>query len=206
MSAALKSSCFSPASSKIFLQPWWLPYSATSRQCNHCSFNFKTLTVCLGAFSIFAVFLYPFPCLWKLIIYSLNFFDKYFDIAIFLTCNQTWHWTNHKQTGATNQAFDKLHQVLVMRDSGVFRVLNNFDAAVVIESWILYEFGLTTCNISCIELLKLFLFYSFIAKKVCTFYTVPIHLICNGGSVILSATVSAEMAFIICCFWLCVVI
>ena len=51
--------------------------------------NLRTMLpiISLGTFSAFAIFLYPFPCLCKAMISSLNFLDNYFDLALFLTCN-----------------------------------------------------------------------------------------------------------------------
>ena len=43
--------------------------------------NLRTMlpTVSLWTFSAFGLFLYPFPCLFKVMISSLNFLDNYFD-------------------------------------------------------------------------------------------------------------------------------
>ena len=60
-------------------------------------------TVFLGTFSAFAIFLYPFPCLFKAMISSLNILDNSLDLAMFLTCNETPPSTVQAIWGAVSQ-------------------------------------------------------------------------------------------------------
>ena len=75
-------------------------------------------TVSLVTFSAVAFFLYPFLCLCKAVISSLDVLDNSLDLAIFLTCNETLYQQSRylrcsifSTPDATNEALDWLHQV-----------------------------------------------------------------------------------------------